>query len=336
MTKVAFVTSTSSSHRGIGFYASRLLQHMRPLAPQMGIELLELDASLGCGHCDLVHYAWFDLFYHTLPTFLPKPSIISVLDAIPLEFPTVYHKGLKGRLNLALQKFSLAQAKKVITLSHASVNSIHRYLGVPHQKLNLIYLAADAQFKPLPHPYFVSLPRQFVLYVGGINYNKNLPTLIQACKQLNLHLVIVGREAANVESLDLSHPELEHLQALDWSGVTRLGFVSDADLVTIYNLATVYCQPSFAEGFGLPVLEAMACGTPVVVSQTHSLPELVGETGIYFDPTSVSDLATKLTSAISHPPAAAQLVAQAAKFSWVQAAQATLNVYLQVCHPAMP
>jgi len=95
------------------------------------------------------------------------------------------------------------------------------------------------------------LSDRFALYVGDINYNKNIPNLIKACKLAKIPLVIAGKQAMEVEKMNLDHPELIHLKNLDWSGVVRLGFVPDEDLVKIYNLASVYIQPSFYEGFGL-------------------------------------------------------------------------------------
>ena len=115
------------------------------------------------------------------------------------------------------------------------------------------------------------LPDSFALYVGDVNYNKNIPGLIEMCKHINIPLVIVGKQAKDIENQNLNHLELTHLKGLDWSNVTRLGFVPDNDLAEIYNLADVYIQPSFYEGFALPVLEAKACGTWVIATriQTH-------------------------------------------------------------------
>ncbi len=122
--------------------------------------------------------------------------------------------------------------------------------------------------------------------------------------------------------MNLDHPELLHLKSLDLDYPLRLGFVSDENLVDIYNLASVYCQPSFSEGFGLNPLEALACGTRVVSSDRGSLPEVLGNNVIYFDPYNINDIANgikkSLTSKIIYPKS---------KFSWDQTAIQTLQVY---------
>ena len=336
MKHIAYITQPRSAHRGIGFYTQRLFTHLQPLATTNNIEITQVTTNheLRATSYDLIHYTYFDLFYHTLPTFLAKPTIVSVLDAIPLEFPAIYRPGRRF-INLQLQKFSLSQARFITTLSHASVNAIHQHLGVPHSKLKLIYLAADPMFTHVSKPKTsFNLPKKFVMYVGGVNYNKNLPTLVNACKQLHVPLIIVGKEALNIDSQDLSHPELRHLKSIDWSGVTRVGYVSDEELISLYNLATVYVQPAYAEGFGLPVLEAMACGTPTIVSNTHSLPEVAGSAAVYFDPYSTSDLVSKLQLVLTDSKLQSQLAKlgplQAAKFSWDTTAKHYLDLYSSI------
>lgn len=321
MTKIGFITTPlSSGHsvRGIGFYTKRLLPELKKQAPEFGFEIAEDDTS-----AEIIHYPFFDLFRHTLPILKKSKTIVTVHDVIPLEFPDHYPPGLLGWFNLQLQKLALSGAGRVITDSYASVKSIHKYLGVPHAKLKLVYLAADKIFKKVANPKNkFKLPKKFVLYVGDINYNKNIPNLIAACKLANLPLVIVGKQAAEIEKLDLSHPELSHLHNLDLDSVLRLGFVSNEDLVNIYNLATVYCQPSFSEGFGLPVLEALACGTPVACSQTSSLPEIAGDNAAYFDPHDIKSMSQAIIKA--KPPQVQP------KFSWEETAKQTLMVYQEI------
>ncbi len=330
MKRIGFVTSPlTSGHavRGVGFYVKRLLPELKKQAASLGFEIMEIGNYLEIRNSklEIIHYPFFDLFWHTLPIFKPVKTVVTIHDVITLEFPDHYPSGLRGWFNLQLQKLALSGVEQVITDSYASVKSIHKYLGVPHEKLKLVYLAADEKFKPIKAKSKYKLPDKFVLYVGDVNWNKNIPSLVKACEQINYQLVIVGKQAAEVEKLDLNHAELRHLQGVDWSKVMRLGFVSDDDLVAIYNLAKVYCQPSFAEGFGLPVLEAMACGTAVACSQTSSLPEIAGEAATYFDPYNVLEMARSLVKAT---PRGGQI--QAKKFSWAQTASQTLDVYQQL------
>lgn len=323
MKKVGFITSPlTSGHavRGVGFYTQRLLDHMKPMAKEFDFEILEFNSS---EQYDIVHYPFFDLFFHTMPIAKKSKTVVTIHDVIPLEFPDHYPPGLRGWINLQLQKLSLFNVDRVITDSFYSLTKINQFLGVPPHKLRLVYLAADPVFKKIAHPANkYHLPKKFVLYIGDVNYNKNIENLVLACKKINLPLVIVGKQAAEIEKLNLSHPEPRHLRDIDWSGVIRLGFVDN--LVDIYNLASVYCQPSLSEGFGLPILEAQACGTPVACSKGGSLPEVAGEAAVYFDPYNISDMAAALTAAMKQKRVVAN------NFSWEKTADQTLQVYQEL------
>lgn len=334
MKKIGIVTSPlSTGHkvRGVGFYTSRLLSSLKLLAPSHNLEIVETDL----GACDLIHYPFFDLFTPTLPLFPLKKTVVTVHDVVPLEFPEIYKPGVRGGLNLLLQKSALKNVNMVITDSFASVKSIQRELNILPEKIRLIYLAADSMFKPIQDKKLLQqtinkfhLPKKFILYVGDINWNKNIATLLKASAAINMPVVIVGKQALEIESMDTNHPELQHLlevKKLLSQHVLRLGFVTNSELVDLYNLATVYCQPSFAEGFGLPVLEALACDTPVVCSRTHSLPEIGGNAVNYFDPHNVQEL-----SEVLQGPYAKDRQQQANKFSWEKTALETIFVYEEV------
>jgi glycosyltransferase involved in cell wall biosynthesis len=338
MKKIGFInTPLSSGHaiRGVGFYTRNLLNQMSKLAPEYGIQIVETASPEG--EFDLIHYPFFDLFYPTLPLFKSTPTVVTIHDVIPLEYPSHYPPGIKGLLNLIHQKLSLNSVDRVITDSYASVMGIRSNLHVPNHKIKLVYLAADEVYQPVKDKKQLlrvknkfNLPDKFVLYVGDINWNKNILSLVTACEKAHEKLVIVGKQAATIDSMDLSHPELRHLVEFKLhisTNVIRLGFVSTEDLVSIYNLATVYCQPSFAEGFGLPILEAMSCGTPVVCSNTSSLPEIGGDAVLYFSPDSVDEIAGAISRVKSSPEKSLE---QAAKFSWEKAAIQTLLVYKEI------
>lgn len=330
MFKVGFVSTPlhdENSIRGVGFYTKRLLAAMKDIGSKMDVEIIEIldHKSYILNQFDIVHYSYFDLFKHTLPIFKKTKTIVTIHDVIPLEFPNVYKPGLRGKLNLYLQGQALQNVEAVITDSYYSLKNIHKYLKVPHEKLKLAYLAADEIFKPKKVTKKYNLPKEFVLYVGDVNYNKNIPGLIEACKLSKLPLVMVGKQAAEIESMDLNHPELRHLidhKSYIINHVIRLGFVSDEDLVDLYNLASVYCQPSYSEGFGLNPLEALACGTPVASSNRGSLPEVLGDNAIYFDPDNVSDIADAIKKSLT-----SKIIYPKSKFSWKQTAFQTLQIY---------
>jgi glycosyltransferase involved in cell wall biosynthesis len=345
--KIGFITSpltTGHAGRGVGFYTQNLLDHLDFAAQQKGHEIIRLKDVSQTSGLDLLHYPFFDLYFRTLPISSRIPFVVTVHDAIPLEFPDRYPSGIRGGLSLAIQKFALSHSRKIITDSYASVKAIHRYLHVPHEKIKLVYLAPAPYYRKVNDAKSLTttvkkyhLPKTFILYVGDVNWNKNLYGLLAAAKNLNIPLVLVGKQSAVLDRADLDHPELSHLRpVLDLinrpdSQVYRLGFVSDADLVNIYNLASVYCQPSFAEGFGLPVLEAMACGIPVACSKTHSLPEIAGPAAVYFDPTNIDSITWSLKSLLDSKSEVIRLVRlgsiQVKKYSWDYTAKDTVRVY---------
>ncbi len=301
-----------NSTRGVGEYTRRLVSM---------IEYQDKDP-------EVVHYPFFDLFRHTLPIFRKCKTVVTIHDVIPLEYPEIYKPGIKGWINLQLQKLALSGVEQVITDSYASVKAIHKHLRVPHHKIKLIYLAAGDEFKPKKVTRKYGLPKKFVLFIGDVNWNKNIPGLIAACKINSLPLVIIGRQAKEIETFDLNHPELKHLKDLDLSNVIRLGYVSDEEKVDILNLASVYCQPSFAEGFGIPVLEAMACGIQVAVSKTHSLPEISGNTATYFDPYNIEAMAEAILIAMNSKY---DVISQSKKFSWSKTLKEIQMVYNKLC-----
>lgn len=183
-----------------------------------------------------------------------------------------------------------------------------------------------------------NLPERFVLYVGDVTWNKNLPRLLEAVKQINLPLVMVGKALVS-EDYDRTNPWNDDLvkvqqEAEANTNVIRLGFVSNEDLVGIYNMATVFIMPSLYEGFGLPVLEAMASGCPVITTKEGSLPEVAGEAALYVDAYSTESIAEGLKKVFNDENLRKELskkgLKRAAEFSWKKTAENTLEVYRRV------
>jgi glycosyltransferase involved in cell wall biosynthesis len=174
--------------------------------------------------------------------------------------------------------------------------------------------------------------------VGDVNYNKNILTLAEAAKVAKMPLVIVGKQAAE-ENFDRKHVENKPFaRFLEKYGrdkdIKRLGFVEDNDLIKIYNLATVYCQPSFYEGFGLPLLEAFATGTPIVASKNNCHVEIGGDAVLLADPKSPQDMAEKITQVLKDEKLRKDLITKgetrAKKFDWGKTAKDTYDVYKSV------
>lgn len=342
------LTPLKNAHasRGIGKYTNELLEAIKTLGLRdIEIAPYEKENCLKTNTFDLLHYPYFDLFFHTLPFKRKIPVVVTVHDVIPLLFPSAYPPGVKGKINHLLQKLSLRSVEMVITDSQNSKNDIVEHLQIPEPKIKVIYLAPSLIFQQLEKGNWekdlrkkYQLPENFVLYVGDVNWNKNLISLANACKKIKNTLVIVGKQATN-ENFDKSHVENQPLlELLNKFGndpqVRRLGYVPDEDLVKIYNLANVYCLPSLYEGFGLSILEAMACGCPVVCSNTSSLPEIGDEAIVKFDPKNVDDIANSLKSVLNNKNLEEELIrkglGQVKKYSWKKTAIETTDVYRSI------
>lgn len=347
--------------RGIGVHTRELIEELQKLRTKN----FQIDAVNFCktevSKYDIVHYTSFHPFFITLPfrrIYTPSNSItpkviVTIHDLIPLIYPKHYPPGLKGSIKFFIQKLLIKKADAIITISETSKKDIVRFLGVNPEKVHVIYLAPNKMFKPITDQQTLfttkkkyNLPDKFVLYVGDVNYNKNIPNLIKACGLVNIPLVIVGKQAQDIDNVgvgleilsgpmdwlryifNLPHPELAHYESISKSfknnsNVLRLGFVPNEDLVDIYNLASVYCQPSFYEGFGLPVLEAVACGTPVVVSRTQALVEIAAGAATFVNPKSPLDIARGFNNLITNPKLPRN-------YLWEKTAQETLDVYRKV------
>ena len=336
------ISPLESSHRwrGIGVYTRNLVTALEKLSEaDLEIKLVKKPGELK--NADLVHYPYFDLFFPTLPSGQVIPTVLTIHDVIPLVFPKHYPPGIKGRLNFWRQKKVLGSAAAVICDSRNSQKDIQKYLHFPAEKTHVVYLAPQEIFKPVNSRKKLtlvskkySLPAKFILYVGGINYNKNVLGLAQASKIIRVPLVIVNKMAAH-QDFNQEHPENQPLvQLIKQYGrdpdIRRVGFVPDSDLPAMYSLASVYCQPSFYEGFGLPVLEAMSCGCPVVSSNISSLPEVCGTAAVMVDP-APRKIAQGLQRVLTGKDLGNKLVskgyAQAKKFTWEKTARETIKVY---------
>ena len=345
--KVALdISPLKSGHqfRGIGAYTKNLFESLQAIK-RADFEVVSVESGEIPKDCDLVHYPYFDLFFKTLPLIRKRKTVVTIHDTTPLVFPEHYPPGIKGRLKFEAQKMTLKTVSRVITDSQNSKKDIAHYLGYPQKKIEVVYLAASKIFQPIKEKNKLErvskkyqLPLKFVLYVGDVNYNKNVLGLVKACKAMKLPLVIVGKQAVQ-KKFDQTNIENQSLvQLIKQYGqdkeVIRVGYVPDEDLVVLYNLATVYCQPSFYEGFGLPVIQAMACGTPVVTSKEASLPEIAGQAAVLIDPYDINDITNGLSVAIEDEDLREQLIKrglnQAKKFSWEKVANETYKVYQKV------
>ena len=333
--------------RGIGFYAQKLHQSLtkrvRPLRTDP-FEVVELT-NKSSKKLDLIHYPGFTLF--KFPQQIPNtPFVVTVHDLIPLDYPKHFPLGIKGKLAWYLQKKWLKKARAIITDSNASKESIQKHTNISNQKIHVIYLAADKEFTTLNDQIRLNnlkkqynLPDKFVLYVGDFNWNKNIPLLTQTCIDLKYPLVIVGKKALS-DDFDQGHSEnhdlvkFQQLAKANSKTIIRLGYLPTHDLVTIYNLATVFAYPSKAEGFGLPILEAFSCGCPVITSKFTSTAEISGKAAILIDPTNLNELKKALKDIWTQPALREKLsklgLNQVKKFTWDKTIKQTYDVYQKV------
>ncbi|MDQ5951817.1 MAG: hypothetical protein QG639_1098 [Patescibacteria group bacterium] len=331
---------TGHSHRGIGLYTSMLFKYLKQIPD---LHIFETRDQAKNAAIDVVHYPYFDLFFHTLPILKPaKKSVVTIHDVIPLEFKEQYRAGKKGTVAFYSQRLALSNVSTILTDSLSSKKSISEKLQVSERKIRPIYLAGNPSLKAQDEETVnkvrekYQLPKTYILYVGDINYNKNIPQLIKSLKFLNenVHLVLFGK---NFHPQDI--PEWQWIEtqialsdvAARVHFITELDGIVDTELSALYSGAAVYVQPSLAEGFGLPVLEALQCKTLVVSSNKTSLPEVGGGSVAYCEPIAEA-LADAVEGELALSPSERALkIAEgytwSQSFSWKRTAQETYEVY---------
>jgi glycosyltransferase involved in cell wall biosynthesis len=365
--KVAIDTGplkTGSSVRGIGRNTRELIVHLHKISEKKEKEVIinDLDFSRSdLSDYDIIHYTQFNPFFSSFRLHPGKKVVLTIHDLIPLLYPRNYPPGIKGKFRYLIQKLLVKKVNAVLTISNTSKKDIIRFLGIEPEKIYVVYLAASREFRDIRSEKTrlmkvakkYNLPDKFVLYVGDVNFNKNLPLLINACKIAGVPLVISGKSAVEIETelqgafqlegprdylrfvMNRVHPEIAHCQTvldlIKANNVIRTGYVSDEDLVALYNLASLYVQPSYYEGFGLQVIEAMSCGTPVVVSRTNALTEVAGGAALVADPHDPRDMAKKISMVVDDRALRAELVLRGRKrckdFSWEKTAKEVLAMY---------
>jgi len=337
--------SDGNKTRGVGYYTKNLVDSLQAEIQtnhnykNWQINLIE-SSDFKIQNFDLVHYPYFDPFTLTLPPRTSTPRIVTVHDLIPIQFAKHFPVGIKGNLKWQIQRHRLKQSDYLITTSHYSKHIIKDILPYPEGQIYAIHLAADSTFHLITNKKVLKtvhdkyhLPDKFVFYLGDINWNKNIPTLVEVCTQLNYPLVISGKAATAASPIHPWTKDIHWLQekAAQNPLIKLLGFTPDVDLSALFNLATIYCQPSYAEGFGLPVVQAMQSGCPVVYSQETSLWEIMDFCGLSFDPYQPKQLQRALTRFWNQPPLRQKYIQKGLKrakvFNWHYTAVQTLSVY---------
>jgi glycosyltransferase involved in cell wall biosynthesis len=289
--------------------------------------------------CDLF---FFPAVYSFYPLLRRVPTVVTFHDAIAENHPGLIFPGWRSRLFWNAKCWlAMRQADRVMTVSESARAEIAAAFSYPASRIHVVTEGPGEGFSPLDDPASVREVRDryrlpegpLILYVGGISPHKNLQGLLQARARIDrrCHVVIVG----DYED-DAFHGCYEELVALRSrlgleQAVTFTGFVPNADLVALYNAATLLVLPSVDEGFGLPVVEAMACGLPVAASRRGSLPEVLGPAGLFFDPEDSSEMAATIVRLLDDPARREVLRAEglrrARAFSWEEAARSALRLF---------
>ena len=332
-----------------------------PLPPNFHtIALLEHDTSvrgyiafrnilrrLGCNLVHIPHLFW-------LPRLLPCPYVMTVHDVLEHMSRATNHSGVRRLLHFQLTRRVLLGASRVFAVSQFTKSELEKLFGIPARRIEVVYNAVDERFMHghatdadqalIAQRYQVTYP--FILYAGRISPHKNLVRIIEAFSALraelekddkypDLKLIIIGDELSK-------NPDLR--RTVIKSGVQNevrfLGFVPIEVLRIFYDLAKVFIFPSLYEGFGLPPLEAMVHGTPVITSNTSSLPEVVGNAAVLVNPENVFEIMRALHRVLVDQPLREKMkrrsVEQSQRFSWESSARRVLQVYHEVATGTAP
>lgn len=271
-----------------------------------------------------------------VPFFSPIPVVVTIHDVIPHIFPKKYLSNILERIYYETAiRVSIKRSKKIITISEFSKQELIKHYGVKPEKIAITLLAYNRAFrkiqdsallKPVREKY--NLHDKYLLAIGGSEYRKNMQRLINVYQKhfsRAYKLIVIGGKWRDAD--------LPGKYASD-NNIRFLTNIPEEDLIAIYNMAEVFVFPSFYEGFGIPVLEGMACGVPVITSKVSSMPEVGGDAAVYFDPFDENDMAEKIETVLNNEMLRREMIAKGLEkvkgYSWKKCAEATLKVYREV------
>ena len=321
--------------------AKQLGENFRAITEPSGqysvTEQLSVPINLGRTSPDLFHTP-----HYVLPVLTPCRSIVTIHDCIHLVFPQYLRNRMAHVYARAMFWTAVHRASRILTVSEASKKDILRFFTVAEEKISVIPNAIDERFYAEPPEEEIARVREryqlhdrFLMYAGNVKPHKNLERLIDAFVLVrqdgfdDLKLLITGSEISRYATLRRAvHRHNLHKH------VRFLGYQSENTLAALYRLADVFVFPSLYEGFGLPPLEAMASGTPVVVSNVSSLPEVVGEAGILVNPYDARSIADGIQRVLADPTLRDELTARglvrARSFSWQASVAQIRQIYQEV------
>ncbi len=293
---------------------------------------------------------FFPSVYTYFPIINRAKKVVGIHDVIAERYPQLVFRNNRHRVFWNMKVWmALRQADFILTVSEFSKRGIVEEFNISGERVFVVKEAADPvfyrrerdeDFEDVLRRYHISSKDRVILYVGGIAPHKNIQTLVKAYASLieepkykDVRLVLVGDVEKEVFLVDSGLSDLIDRLGLNESAIFT-GFLEDRDLAILYNAAAVFVLPSYCEGFGLPALEAMACGTPVIGSCTTSLPEVVGNAGLFFHPDSSEELKDRLCEVLHDDGLRRELskraIDRAATYSWELSARQALGMFNEI------
>jgi glycosyltransferase involved in cell wall biosynthesis len=359
--------SLHGERTGVGTYTSNLLEQLLLLAPSIRILLVtsqDLPPAgwMGAERVQVLkipslsrnNFLWtnlsltrqlktrsFDVFHspgYTVPLWLPAPSVVTIHDISYAAHPEWYPYG-NSAVRKTWYRLSARSADCILTVSEFSRREIMRVYGVPEEKIHVVSLGVDRRkFRKIDHREPLDnlkrrygLSGDFLLFVGDIHRRRNVKRIIEAFHAIKEHkferleLVLIGRilDSSTCVSDTNGFPQSRHIRAL--------GYVPEEDLAMFYSLAKAFVFPSFYEGFGLGVLEAMTCGCPVIVSRGTACEEIAGEAAVLVDPADTGSIADAAVGILENRDLAARHseagLIRSQQFTWRKTAEQTMSIY---------
>ena len=317
-----------------------------PSAPYPLWEQFNLPAAAKKTGCQLLHCT-----SNTAPLHAPIPLVVTLHDIIYMESLSLMKKGFTP-----YQKFGnmyrrlivpgvVKKAAKIITVSNFEKQRIGKFFGISDDRLTAVYNGVSEHFKPVTDQAELArikarfrLPDRFFFFFGNTDPKKNTPGVLKALSQFHQS----SAEKIPLVMLDFDKAELDKLisetgdQSLH-DHILLTGYVPNKELPAIYSLCTVFLYPSLRESFGIPMLEAMACGVPVITSNTSSMPEVGGDAALYVNPFAPDEISHAMHELVNDQALRNQLITagfgNAARFSWRAMAENVLSIYTEVCKP---
>ena len=312
-------------------------------------DMLAMGRAVARARFDLMYFPATYTFY---PVWKAPRLVVTMHDTLPLEHPELVFPTRRGRAAWMLkEKVAARMADRIVTVSETSKRFLMDRFRLADDRLRVVGEAPAKVFRPLADAseaddvlrrYGLSPVAPYLLYVGGLSPHKNLPRLVEGFAggaPADASLVLVG----DLKDVFHTHvPEIRRTVEREGLGdrVVFAGFVPDDDLVYLYSRAQALALPSLLEGFGLPAVEAMACGVPVAASRAGSLPEVVGDAGLLFDPLDVASIAGALGRLFADRRERDRLAAlalnRAARFSWDRSARELIACFEELAPPSAP